>query len=230
MILTPGQKRVIEQVINAFETGSAEGNYADISVFHDGPNDRRQITYGRSQTTEYGHLRELVTRYTDAQGAAFGGVLRPYLARIGHVPLVDDHQFKEILEMAGEEDPVMKSVQDKFFEEAYFQPAQRWAELNGFTKALSMLVIYDSFIHSGGILSSIRQRFPEYPPVKGGDEEKWILQYVLARHDWLARHRKTVLHGTVYRTKCLRQQCDKGNWNLYDNINANGMPVKGALT
>ena len=63
MNLTFSQKRIIERVVNAFETGSADGNYAAIAIFHDGPHDIRQTTYGRSQKTEYGNPRELLASH-----------------------------------------------------------------------------------------------------------------------------------------------------------------------
>jgi chitosanase len=79
MKLSTAQKRITERVINVFESGSPNGNYAAISIFADGPNDVRQITYGRSQTTEYGNLRELVRRYVAANGA-FSKKLKPFAA------------------------------------------------------------------------------------------------------------------------------------------------------
>ena len=68
MKLSIGQKRLIERVVNVFESGKPEGNYAATVIFNDGPNDIKQITYGRSQTTEYGNLRELVQKYVAANG------------------------------------------------------------------------------------------------------------------------------------------------------------------
>jgi hypothetical protein len=53
-----------------------------ISIFEDGPNDIRQITYGRSQTTEYGNLRELVQMYVEA-GGRFSEDFRPFVERFG---------------------------------------------------------------------------------------------------------------------------------------------------
>src|SRR5215204_6525733 len=55
--ITPLIKRKIERVINAFETGSAEGNYATLVKLKDynDPETKTtivQITFGRSQTTE----------------------------------------------------------------------------------------------------------------------------------------------------------------------------------
>jgi len=68
MDLSPEQKRPIEHVVNVFETGTPDGDYGAISIYADGPHDIRQITYGRSQTTEYGNLRDLVQRYVAANG------------------------------------------------------------------------------------------------------------------------------------------------------------------
>ena len=83
------------------------GKYGAISIFEDGPNDIRQITYGRSQTTEYGNLRELVQMYVEA-GGRFSEDLRPFVERIGRTALVDDSRFKDLLRRAGDEDSVMQ--------------------------------------------------------------------------------------------------------------------------
>lgn len=226
MILTPANKSLCERVLNAFETGSAEGDYSVIAIFHDGPHGIRQVTYGRSQTTEYGKLQDLITRYVNANGL-FSADLAPFAPLIGNTPLVDNNQFTTLLRRAGRDDPVMKKVQDRFFDERYFVPALNWAQSFGFKEALSMLVIYDSFVHSGGILSFLRARFPEVPPASGGNEHVWISQYVNVRHEWLANHSNPELHPTVYRTKCLRGEIDRGNWDLSQvPVNANGVLVE----
>ncbi|MFN7923406.1 MAG: chitosanase [Bryobacteraceae bacterium] len=228
MTLTPGQKSLIERVVNVFETGTADGNYAAIAIFNDGPHEMRQITYGRSQTTEYGNLRELVNDYIEA-GGMFRDALVLYADRVGREPLTDEEEFKEALQMAGREDPVMRRVQDEFFDKRYFQPAVNWASANGFSLALSALVIYDSFIHSGGILGIIRNRFPEVPPAAGGREKVWITQYVNARQDFLANNPRPIVRKTVYRTECLKREIDRGNWDLsMFPINSNGVGVSPA--
>ena len=213
MNLTQQQKRICEQVINVFETGTVEGRYDTIVTFNDGPNGMRQITYGRSQTTEYGHLETLIRMYVNDEGS-FSNQLRPYISKIGEVPLVDDSDFKQLLRDAARNDPKMREVQDDFFEKKYFQPAIAWATANGFALPLSALVIYDSFIHSGGILWFLRKRFPESPPANGGNEKKWIQQYVVTRQNWLATHSNSILHATVYRTGCFIREMDKDNWFL----------------
>lgn len=224
VILAPSQRAVCERVINVFETGSVRGRYGAIAIFEDGPNDIRQITYGRSQTTEYGNLRELVRRYVEA-GGTLSDALRPYVPLIGRTALVDDPGFKDLLRRGGE-DPVMQQVQDEFFDDRYFRPALNWAGRNGFVEALSALVIYDSFIQSGGILDLLRARFPEAPPAGGGDERTWTKQYVDARHAWLLSHRRPAVRASAYRTRDLAREVARGNWDLSRlPILANGTPV-----
>lgn len=225
MLLTQNQKRLIEQIINVFETGSLEGDYSNISIYRDGPHGIRQITYGRSQTTEYGNLRRLVRDYVTA-GGTFSQALQPFANQVGSTPLTDNDEFKRFLRRAGREDSVMKRVQDVFFDDVYFRPAIRWADDNGFTEPLSALVIYDSFIHSGSILWVIRNMFTESPPSSGGNEQVWISEYVNARSRWLAAHHNPAVRATVYRTQCFQREISRNNWQLNTvPINANGTPV-----
>jgi hypothetical protein len=77
-----------------------------------------------------------------------------------------------------------------------------------------MLVIYDSFIHSGSIRPELRSRFPEVPPAQGGNEQEWIRQYVDVRDSWLRNHPNPVLHATIYRTRTFKDEIARGNWDL----------------
>jgi chitosanase len=163
--------------------------------------------------------------YVDA-GGQFAADLASYADRVGSSPLVDDPVFKDLLRKAGRQDPTMKRIQDQLFDQRYFQPAMGWADEQGFTKALSGLVIYDSFIHSGSILWIIRSMFSESPPTAGGSEEIWIRQYVNARHRWLSRHPRSIIQATIYRTACFKREMARSNWDLSIlPINANGVPV-----
>jgi chitosanase len=213
MNLTPQQKSICQHIVNVFETGSIEGDYGAISIFADGPHGERQVTYGRSQTTEFGNLEELVQMYVDSHGM-FSEPLRPFVAKIGVEPLVDNDQFKKLLKDAGKNDPVMRQVQDVFFDKRYFQPAMEWADGHGFTLPLSALVIYDSQVHSGGILGFLRKRFAGKVPSNGGAEKVWIKQYVDTRQQWLATHSNTILRKTIYRTECFTREIDRNNWEL----------------
>lgn len=227
MDLTAKQRRTIEQVVNVFETGSPEGDYALISIYEDGPENHRQITYGRSQTTEYSKLRELIALYVRS-GGMFSSELGDYVERIGIAPLTDDEAFKTLLQRAAREDLVMRQAQDQFFDERYFQPALDWARQNGFVMPLSGLVIYDSFIHSGAILDLLRERFSQLPPGAGGSEVDWLTAYVKVRHDWLSNHSRLILRKTCYRTRCLLGEIERGNWNLdLLPILVNGVDVSG---
>ena len=226
MKLTPDQKTIIEQVVNAFETGRAQGDYGAISIFRDGPHGIRQITYGRSQTTEYGKLRLLLERYA-AAGGSYSADIGRYAGRVGDEPLTDDFRFRSLLRNAGRTDPVMRQVQDLFFDEEYFAPAMRWAADHGLTLPLSALVVYDSFIHSGSILPLIRRSFPEPMPTRGGDERAWTAAYVKARHRWLTEHPRADVRKTFYRTECFRAEIGRGNWHLeYLPIRAHGVLVE----
>jgi chitosanase len=213
MKLSDQQKHICEQVINAFESSSAAGKYGLISIMDDGPHKVKQISYGRSQTTEYGNLEELLEMYVNSNGL-YGPAIAPYLPKIGVVPLVNDSAFKQLLKDAGKNDPVMQQVQDQFFDLRYFQPAMQWMDDNGFSLPLSALVIYDSYIHSGSIMMFLRKRFPERTPKNGGDEKIWISQYVDTRNAWLATHSSQLLRNTVYRTSCLEIEIARNNWNL----------------
>ncbi|MEQ1604762.1 MAG: chitosanase [Pyrinomonadaceae bacterium] len=225
MNLSSKQKSLITKVINVFETGKPVGNYGVIAIFNDGPGDIRQITYGRSQTTEYGNLGKLVKNYAAANGI-YSKKLKPFVDKVGVTPLTNDDTFKSLLKKAGTEDPLMRTVQDVFFDEVYYKPAMKWATDKGFILPLSALVIYDSFIHSGSILSVIRNAFPETVPADGGNEIEWTTAYVNARHEWLANHTREAVRKTTYRTKCFKTEIDRGNWPLTVlPINANGTKV-----
>jgi hypothetical protein len=79
------------------------------------------------------------------------------------VPLADDVAFKNLLIQAAREDPIMCIAQDGFFDAEYYSQAYRFFEQNQFMLSLSLLVIYDSYIHSGGIPTFLRRRFGEFP-------------------------------------------------------------------
>lgn len=226
MNLTESQKRIIESVINCFETGTADGDYACISIYADGPHNIKQITYGRSQTTEYGNLRLLVSRYVAANGK-YSAAMAPFADKVGSAPLTDNADFKALLRKAGKEDPVMRSIQDGFFDQVYFKPAIAWADKEGFILPLSGLIIYDSFIHSGSILWPIRQMFPESTPKNGGDEKTWISQYTKARNKWLENHSRPAVRSSTYRAKDLLKMIAADNWQLEKlPVVANGVKVK----
>jgi chitosanase len=223
--ISSATKDKILRIINVFETGSEQGNYSDITKLKDGPGGIKQVTYGRSQTTEFGNLKRLVETYI-ANNGSFADGLKAFVNKIGKMPsLVDNTVFCQLLKDAGANDPIMKTTQDEFFDRHYYFPAFVWFEGHGFTEPLSLLVIYDSFIHSGSIRKDIREKFSEKPPAFGGNERTWIKQYVEARHNWLLSSSRAVVRGTVYRTKCFKTQIANANWDLVQPVTANGRKV-----
>jgi len=224
-MITDDNKRLIERVVNVFETGTPDGRYDKITIYPDGKDKSLQITYGRSQTTEQGNLSKLLTMYIDNEGR-FAEAFAPYVAKIGQQPLVNDDTFKSLLRQAAQEDPVMRTTQDTFFDLIYYRPAFQFFDSNAFTFPLSLLVIYDSYIHSGRIPDFLRKRFGEFPPAKGGDEKKWITSYVDIRNQWLKYHSDPILQKTVYRTQCFKDQIAINNWDFSVlPLKANGVDV-----
>jgi len=228
--ITPLIKKKIEQVINAFETGSAQGRYdvlvklQDYSNPHTGKNEF-QVTYGRSQTTEFGHLKTLIADYIACNGL-YADRLTSYISRLGkHPSLYQDDDFCDTLKKAGKSDPIMQQCQDRLFEDKYYQPAHTWFSYNGFTFPLSQLVVYDSFIHSGSVPSFLRKRFSTPVPVNGGNEKEWIKNYVQIRHDWLETHSKPILRKTTYRMQCFIDAISRDNWFLSEPINAHNVII-----
>lgn len=222
--LSERQEDLISRWLSATETGDPDGDYGNVSVLSDNPHGGRQITYGFHQTTEAGgNLKKLLQGYLSRPGtvvsAADEALIRDFI-KAKQYQHVSNMTFRNMLNRLGD-DPEMHEAQEEFFLEHYMQPAVAWAEKNGFTDALSMLVIYDSFIQSGGILWFLRRRFSASPPANpGGNERDWIRSYVDTRHQWLKywgdgkSGKSKLLRTSSYRTKALLFELQRGNWDL----------------
>ena len=220
------KKKLTQKIVNVFESGTPEGKYDTLVIYDDGVNNTHQITYGRSQTTEQGNLYQLIEMYVENNGK-YADDFVPYLEKIGTESLVDDEEFKRLLKVSAQKDKKMRDTQDKFFDQFYWQPAVEFGKRNKFIMHLSMLVIYESYSHSGRVPMVLRKRFKEFPPAKDGDEKKWIESYVDVRHQWLKYHDKPILRKTIYRTQVFINEIERNNWNLEKlPINANGVKVK----
>lgn len=95
-MITPKNKTKIIRVVNVFETGRPEGKYDSVIRYKEGPNKIRQITFGRSQTTEYGNLKRLIETYISMNGK-FANDFISYVNKIGTIPLTDDQSFISLL-------------------------------------------------------------------------------------------------------------------------------------
>lgn len=211
-MITPSTKTKILSIVSVFETSSLNPRYDILVVLNDGPHQQPQITYGKHQTTEFSNLKTLLQMY-DAVSGLYAKEFRQYLPLIGVKPLSENETFKYWLKQAGK-DPVMKRIQDKFFDQMYFTPAENFFNSNKFTLPLSMAVIYDSYIHSGGVPAWLRDDFRQVPPANGGSEKEWTTAYVNARDFWLEHHSNKILRNTDYRTDCWKECIQKNNWDL----------------
>lgn len=108
------------------------------------------------------------------------------------------------------DDPIMRETQDEFFDEKYFNPAVKMAERFGVTQPLGIAVVYDSKVH--GSWERIRDRVNGTPAALG--EQAWIRDYVAARRDWLANHKRSDLRKTVYRMDAFTRLIEQGQWAL----------------
>lgn len=223
-MITEDKKNLMRKVINCFEMGRTVAKNDVIYIYRDGPNSVRQITLSWG-ITEYGNLRKLIQNYI-AVGGEYKDYFKDYVSKIGRQALVNDANFKKLLLKAAKDDAVFQKEMDNMYYEAYFNPAEKFFNQNGFTKSLSMLVILDSCIHSGSVPLFLRNKFSEKVPANGGDEKAWISAYIKARKNWLANHSRTILHGTVYRMNCFLEQIKNDNWDLDKlPIIANGVKI-----
>jgi chitosanase len=137
-----------------------------------------------------------------------------YIPLIGSKPLAQDKAYKSLLREAAS-DSIMAEVQEDCFEEFYLAPAFKFCKENGLALPLSYLVVCDSFLHSGSILSFLRKKFPATLPAKTLDQEKlWIRQYTSARHEWLSTHSNKLLRNTIYRTTYYKSLLSEEDWML----------------
>ena len=223
MEVTQQQENKIKQIIRYYETGKSNGSdYGALTIYNDGPNKIKQITYGAYQTTEFsGGLKNLLLLYIQNKGV-FSEALHPYFESLGKLPSLSDNTA--FLHILGElsKDPIMHQTQDEFFDKAYYNPAVDWCTKEGLTLPLSLLVIFDSYIHSGGILSFLRDKFTDKLPYYGGDEKKWIIGYVNARDIWLETNKSYLLQKSDYRTDSFIYAIRHNNWDLsqpFDVVN-----------
>jgi chitosanase len=232
--MTSSHIKKISSIVSVFETGKADADYELIALLKDGPDKIRQITYGKHQTTEFGNLKKLLSMYVIANGS-YASYFKPYVDAgvIGKIPsLCTNVEFLIHLKKAGT-DPVMQATQDIFFEMYYLEPSAKFFYTNKFTFPLSMLVIYDSYVHSGGIPGYLRDDFREVTPAKGGDEKAWVTAYVYTRDKWLEAHSNKLLQNTDYRTDSFILAIRSDNWDLgqpfkvvnYANNDESGTPI-----
>jgi chitosanase len=227
-MITDLQKRAAQSIVNIFETGRLWGDYGKVTV---AKNDGGHLTYGRSQTTlTSGNLYLLVKAYVEAPGAVFAVALSPYLDRLVAQDLSLDHDatLRQLLATAGD-DPVMRQVQDAFFDRVYWRSAAVRAEFNGIASALGTTVVYDSTVH--GSWSLIRDKtIAEVGPTDRAGEKAWIESYVALRRAWLMSFdpATSLLPKTVYRMDELGKLIAAARWDLAMPFSVRGVTIDAA--
>jgi len=207
------EKKTIEAIINVFETGKPEGDYSAVTCL---PGDSGHLTYGRSQTTlASGNLYLLLKNYTDTQNAQYASQITSYLPRLLACDLTLDADFplRELLKQCGM-DPVMQSVQDTFFDNAYWVPASVSACRVHLTLPLSFAVSYDSHIQ-GGWMTISEKTTQETGAIgtSGVQEQDWIVSYINIRRAWLTS-RSALLAKTTYRMDAFSELIAQTKWRL----------------
>lgn len=222
-ILTDLQKGAVQAIVNIFETGGPLGDYGSVTLLE---GDTGHLTYGRSQTTlASGNLYLLIKDYVETADPAVAESLQRYLPRLDAIDLSldEDTEFHALLRSAGS-DPVMRRVQDAFFDRVFWAPAVRSAAYIDSTMALGMTVIYDSRIH--GSWHAIRDRVTkEYGSVSDLGEKTWMWRYVAYRRNWLATHSNTLLRKTVYRMDSMQTLMGSEKWDLSLPFSVRGIMI-----
>jgi chitosanase len=221
--LTATQSNTIRAIVNLFETGHVRGDYGQVTVLG---GDTGHLTFGRSQTTlGSGNLHRLLLRYCGNRGARFGRRLSAVLPRTeaNDITLDRDVKLHNVLR-ATADDPVMRDMQDEFFDEMSFHPAMKAAQRDGITLPLGLAVVYDSFVH--GSWSRIRARVDGTPSSRG--EQAWVTAYVETRRGWLSTHPRADLRAAIYRMDALKRLITLDQWGLELPLVVHGAEISTA--
>jgi len=219
--LTATQASAAKAIVNLFETGSVLGDYSAVAVL---AGDTGHLTYGRSQTTlGSGNLALLAERYCAQPGARLAARLAPWLPKLRarDSALDRDLQLQNLLRASGD-DPIMRDVQDHFFDDTYWGPAVRAATKLGITLPLGVAIVYDSWVH--GSWGAMRDQTNQGGTVQGGERD-WLQRYVNNRCAWLAGHSNPLLRKTVYRMESFQRLIDQGFWGLQMPIVVRGQEI-----
>lgn len=225
-MLSDLQEKTAAAIVNIFETGRALGDYGAVTVL---PGDTGHLSYGRSQVTlGSGNLYRMIQLYCDTLGAAFAE-LSSFLQRMQQrdFTLDTDMTLRALLRQAGQ-DPVMRTVQDQFFDANYWTPAAQSAAAFGISSALGTSVVYDS--HVQGAWGAVRDRtIAQFGALRVIGENDWVNHYVTVRRDWLTNNTNPALHPTVYRMDCFLGLIQDSHWDLPLPIEIRGVTIDASM-
>lgn len=214
-------KDLIIRMVNSFEndSGSPETEYNKIYIYHDGPNDIKQVTLARGYTECGGSLWKVFEYYKQFGGKNADKLLSYKKDNCKEI-LSNNMDFLKLIIQSAKEDKSFRDAEDKVFDDVYWNKGLDYFNKGKFKENLSLAVIQDSILHSGSILKKLTNKFAEKRPVDGGNERKWITAYVKARFNWLS-HASQLLRNTVYRPKFFLGEIKKENWALSCPLIAN---------
>lgn len=221
-VLTALQAATARAIVSVFETSQVQGDYGAVAVL---AGDSGGLSYGRAQAARAsGGLHRLLQAYADAPGARWGARLAPWLPRLQarDAALDADARLHDLLRACAD-DPVMRDVQDRFFEAAYWAPAVRQARALGIRLPLGVCVVYDGTVH--GSWPALRDATGPFTPA---DERGWLRHHVQRRRAWLAGHRNRLLRSTTWRMDALERLMDLERWDLALPLVVRGQAITAA--
>lgn len=225
--ITAAQKWTAQAIVNVFETGRAGGDYGRTTVI---PGDAGHLTYGRAQVTlASGNLGRLVENYCAQTNAAHADALRPYIEPLKRPDFaLDTNAALRTTLTDAAADPVMRSIQDQFFDATFWEPARRRAAAAGIATPLGMAIIFDSCIQGGWVtvMSSVTAQHGRPPATP---EQEWSRLYVNARREFLKMGRPP-LPSTVYRMDAFAELIAVGNWDLKLPLLVRGVTIREPVT
>ncbi len=210
--MTPQQARTVAALLDALENGSVFSTYARVAAV---PGEKGALSYGRvSATLANGDLTNLIARYTSETGALLAkplSLLAPTL-RDRNVALHADLYFHNLLRAAAD-DPLMRDIQDRMFDERFVEPALRIARRTRIQTPLGLAILIDSKMQSGWetISRRINKKNGKAPEM---GETKWLKLYVDERFRWLTTHRTKAKREAGWRAGVFQDLIRLGNWDL----------------
>jgi chitosanase len=206
---------------SAIETGNIKVRYADVYIYGDGANRRRQVTLSYGFTEDQGNLLRLLKVY-DATEGVYSLQFEKFLPLIGTGVLHESVEFIELLKKAAKSDNHFCDCQDFVFDALYVERAKRKAIEYGIFTELGLMIVTDSILQ--GSFDKVANKFPEKRPSKGGDEKVFLKAYLVARKKWLLGCGGN-LANSVYRVNDLLAAVEAGNWDLSQPILANDILI-----
>jgi chitosanase len=147
-VVSDRQRLTIDEVVSAFENGTAEMNYEYVAALGDG----RGYTAGRAGfTTGTGDLVVVVRRYLQRVNNPGLKALMPILTERAALesPSIQGLEALPGLWKMASMDPIFRKVQDEVSNELYFEPAENEYRKFGFHTPLALLCLYDTIIQHG---------------------------------------------------------------------------------